>query len=47
MPEVIVRTGENAVPLVSMFRVITVRQIETGEARTIRVKAGDVARVGF
>jgi serine/threonine-protein kinase len=47
MPEVIVRTGENAVPLVSMFRVITVRQIETGETRTIRVKAGDVARVGF
>jgi serine/threonine-protein kinase len=47
MPEIVVRAGENALPLVSMFRVVTVRQIETGEARTIRVKAGDVARVAF
>ncbi len=47
MPETVVRTGENAVPLVSMFRVITVRQIETGETRTIRVKAGAVARIAF
>jgi serine/threonine-protein kinase len=47
MPEIVVRPGKNSVPLLSMFRVITVRQIETGELRRIRLKAGDVAQVGF
>jgi len=47
MPEIAVRAGENSVPLLSMFRVITVRQIETGEQRRIRVKAAAAARVAF
>jgi hypothetical protein len=47
MPEIAVRAGNNTIPVLSMFRVVTVRQIETHEERRIRVKAGDVARVSF
>jgi hypothetical protein len=46
-PQVAVRAGANSVELKSMFRSITVRQIETDERTRVRLEAGKVVRVSF
>jgi hypothetical protein len=46
-PQLVIRAGANTVTLKSMFRPITVRQIETGASRPVRIQAGRGVTVAF
>jgi hypothetical protein len=46
-PQLVIRAGANSIALKSMFRPITVRQIETGASRPVRIQAGRGVTVAF
>ncbi len=46
-PELIVRAGTNTIPLKSAFEHVTVIEIETGTAASVRLEAGKTVRASF
>jgi hypothetical protein len=46
-PELVVRAGTNTVPLRSAYEPITVKQIETGDAVSVRLEAAQTIRASF
>jgi hypothetical protein len=46
-PQLVIRAGANTVALKSMYRPITVRQIETDARRRVRIQAGRGVTVAF
>jgi hypothetical protein len=46
-PELVVRAGSNAIPLRSTYDPVTVRQIETGNAVSVRLEAAKTMHAAF
>jgi hypothetical protein len=46
-PQLVIRAGSNSIALKSMYRAITVQQMETGMWRRVRLQAGKAIPVAF